>query len=43
MNKPMKEGRARLRLMLTVSYDLNGCAVAGLARRLRQAASHLAD
>ena len=43
MNKPMEEGRARLRLMLTVSYDLNGCAVAGLERRLRQAASRLAD
>ena len=43
MNKPVEDGRSRLRLTITVSYDLNGCAVADLEKQLHDAANHLAS
>lgn len=42
-HKPTKSGRARMRLEINVSYDLNGCKVARLERQLRSAASHLSN
>ena len=36
-------GTARLRLAITVSYDLNGLAAAAMGRQLRAAADHLAN
>jgi hypothetical protein len=43
MKEQARDGRARLRLAVTVSYDLNGRAAADLERQLLGAADRLAD